>query len=100
MCYADGARPPLPPIMGGAGDQGDLVLTAADGNRFLAYTARAAQPTRAGMVILPDVRGLHTLYKELAQRFAEAAVDAVAIDYFWPTAQLGDRRQALAYPPP
>src|SRR2546428_13436112 len=99
MCYADGARPPFPPIMGGAGDQGDLVLTAADGNRFLAYAARANQPTGAGMVILPDVRGLHTFYKELAQRFAEAGVDAVAIDYFGRTAGLGDRSDSFEYMP-
>ena len=29
---------------------------------------------------MPDVRGLHHFYKELAQRFAEAGIDAVAID--------------------
>jgi carboxymethylenebutenolidase len=85
--------------MGGADDQGDLVLTAADGNRLLAYAARAAKPTGAGMVILPDVRGLHPFYKELAQRFAEAGVDAVAIDYFGRTAGLGDRSDAFDYKP-
>ncbi len=85
--------------MGGAGDRGDLVLTAGDGNRFLAYTARAGQPTGAGMVILPDVRGLHPFYMELAQRFAEAGVDAVAIDYFGRTAGLGDRSDAFDYQP-
>ena len=99
MCYPDGARPPLPPVMGGAGDQGDLVLTAADGNHLLAYAARAGQPTGAGMVILPDVRGLHTFYKELAQRFAEAGVDAVAVDYFGRSAGLGDRSEAFDYKP-
>jgi len=85
--------------MGGAGDQGDLVLTAGDSNPFLAYAARAGQPTGAGMVVLPDVRGLHTFYKELAQRFAEAGVDAVAIDYFGRSAGLGDRSEAFDYQP-
>jgi carboxymethylenebutenolidase len=85
--------------MGGAGDQSDLVLTAGDGNQLLAYAARASQPTGAGMVILPDVRGLHAFYKELAQRFAEAGVDAVAIDYFGRTAGLGDRSEAFDYKP-
>jgi carboxymethylenebutenolidase len=51
------------------------------------------------MVILPDVRGLHPFYKELAQRFAEAGVDAVAIDYFGRTAGLGDRGGAFDYQP-
>ena len=47
------------------------MLTAADGNRFAAFRARAAEPTGAGIVILPDVRGLHPYYEELALRFAE-----------------------------
>jgi carboxymethylenebutenolidase len=91
MCYGDDARPPLPPIGGAAAEQGDLHLTAADGNSLMAYFARAAEPTGAGMVILPDVRGLHSFYKELAQRMAEAGIDAVAIDYFGRTAGDGDR---------
>jgi carboxymethylenebutenolidase len=33
-------------------------------------------------LILPDVRGLHPYYEELALRFAEAGIDALAIDYF------------------
>ncbi len=91
MCYADDARPPLPPVGGAAAEQGDIHLTTADGNRLMAHFARAAQPTGAGMVVMPDVRGLHSFYKELAQRFAEAGIDAVAIDYFGRTASDGDR---------
>lgn len=34
------------------------------------------------MLILPDVRGLHTFYEELALRFAEAGIEALTIDYF------------------
>jgi carboxymethylenebutenolidase len=99
MCYSDDARPPLPPIGGAASDQGDFELTAADGNKFMAYFARAAKPTGAGMVVMPDVRGLHHFYKELAQRFAEAGIDAVAIDYFGRTAGIGDRSEAFDYKP-
>ena len=91
MCYSDRARPPLPPIGGAAADQGDLTLTSADGTRFMAYFARASKPTGAGIVVMPDVRGLHHFFKELAQRFAEAGIDAVAIDYFGRTAGIGDR---------
>ncbi|MDQ6899812.1 MAG: dienelactone hydrolase family protein [Candidatus Dormibacteraeota bacterium] len=86
MCYTDDARPPLPRISGAAADQGEIHLNSADGNPFLAYFARAGRPTGAGIVIMPDVRGLHDFYKELAQRFAETGVDAVAIDYFGRTA--------------
>jgi carboxymethylenebutenolidase len=97
MCYTDEARPPLPPISGAAADHGEVTLAAADGNKFAAYYARAEKPTGAGMVILPDVRGLHQFYKELAQRFAEAGVDAVAIDYFGRTAGIGDRSDSFEF---
>jgi carboxymethylenebutenolidase len=99
MCYSDDARPPLPPIAGAATDQGEIHLTAADGNRFMAYFARASEPMGAGMVILPDVRGLHAFYRELAQRFAEAGIDAVAIDYFGRTAGDGARDESFEYRP-
>ena len=99
MCYSDDARPPLPPISGAAADHGDTVLTSADGTRFMAYYARASKPTGAGMVVMPDVRGLHHFYKELAQRFAEAGIDAIAIDYFGRTAGMGDRGDAFEFMP-
>src|SRR5436309_148485 len=76
MCYSDDARPPFPPVSGGAASEGDLTLHSADGTAFMAYAARAAQPNGRGVVILPDVRGLHDFYKELAVRFAEAGYDA------------------------
>lgn len=95
MCYSDKARPPLPPIRGGASDHADIELTAADGNQFMAYAARAAQPAGRGMVILPDVRGLFPFYKELAVRFAEAGFEAVAFDYFGRSAQGKDRSESF-----
>src|ERR1700694_5514804 len=99
MCYSDDARVPLPPVSGAAADQGELVLTSSDGTKFAAYFARAAKPSGAGMVVMPDVRGLHHFYKELAQRFAEAGIDAVAIDYFGRTAGMGDRGESFDYKP-
>jgi carboxymethylenebutenolidase len=99
MCYSDEARPPLPPVGGAAASWGTLELTAADGNRFAAYSARAAKPSGAGIVILPDVRGLHAFYEELARRFAEAGVDAVAIDYFGRTAGVGERGEEFEWRP-
>jgi carboxymethylenebutenolidase len=65
----------------------------------MAYFARASEPTGAGMVVLPDVRGLHHFYKELAQRFAEAGIDAVAIDYFGRTAGDGPRDEGFEFMP-
>lgn len=82
MCFSSDARPPLPPIRGSALDTRDLSLTSRDGTAFAAYAARADAPTGAGIVIIPDVRGLHPYYEELALRFAEAGVDAVTFDYY------------------
>jgi len=99
MCFDHDSRPPITPIAGGATDARDLTLQSADGTRFAAYTARATRPTGAGMVVLPDVRGLHTYYKELALRFAEVGVDSIAIDFFARTDKTGDRSDAFEYLP-
>jgi carboxymethylenebutenolidase len=99
MCFDHDSRPPIVPIAGGATDARELTLQSADGTRFAAYGARAAHPTGAGMLVLPDVRGLHAYYKELALRFAEIGVDAVAIDFFGRTETTGDRSDAFEYLP-
>ena len=99
MCHAADAGPPLPPIMGGSSDDGDLILTASDGNRFAAYAARAAQPNGAGIIVMPDAAGLGPFYKDLARRFAQAGVDAVAMDYFGRSAGIGERPQPFDYRP-
>ncbi|MBA2719648.1 MAG: dienelactone hydrolase family protein [Chloroflexi bacterium] len=99
MCFDLDSRPPIAPIAGGALDSSELVLDAADGNRLRAFRARATTPTGAGIVILPDVRGLHPYYEELALRFAETGVDAVAIDYFGRTAGIGGREDGFAFMP-
>jgi len=97
MCYDDDARPPLPPIRGAAGDAGPVTLTAADGTDVAAYAARATSPGGPGIVVLPDVRGLHPFFEELALRFAEAGVHAIAIDYFSRTAGTGRRPDGFEY---
>jgi carboxymethylenebutenolidase len=86
MCFDLDSRPPIAPIAGGALDAGDLTLESADGTRFRAFRARAMSPTGAGVLILPDIRGLHPFYEELALRFAENGLDALAIDFFGRTA--------------
>ena len=76
-----------------------VTLTARDGNRFAAFHARAAAPSGAGIVILPDVRGLHPYYEELALRFAEHGIDALAIDWFGRTAGASARDADFEYMP-
>jgi carboxymethylenebutenolidase len=97
MCFGDDARPPLPPVRGGADDHGDLVLRSADGTELGAYYAHPDAPSNVGMVVMPDVRGLHEFYKELAHRFAEAGIHSVAFDYFGRTAGIGRRTDDFPY---
>jgi carboxymethylenebutenolidase len=97
MCNAFDAQPPIKPVAGAAVDHRDLVLTADDGNMFLAYEAYAAGGGRTGVVVLPDVRGIYPFYNELAVRLAEAGHDAVTIDYFGRTAGRHARTEDFPY---
>jgi carboxymethylenebutenolidase len=97
MCHSDASRPPAATGAGSASSRSEIVLTARDGNRFAAYAARAGEPTGAGVVVLPDVRGLHAFYRDLAVRFAEVGIDTVTIDYFGRTAGIGDRSDAFDF---
>jgi carboxymethylenebutenolidase len=99
MCHDDDSRPPAPPRVGPVAGSGDLVLTSADGTEFGAYAARPQESTGIGIVLLPDVRGLHTYYRDLTVRFAEAGFDTVAIDYFGRTAGVGDRGDGFEWQP-
>ena len=99
MCYDSKARPPFPAERRGGAQGEDVTLTAADGNQFAAFIARPENPTGAQLVILPDVRGLHQFYKDLALLFAEAGVATVALDYFGRTAGLGPRDDSFEFMP-
>lgn len=99
MCYDDKARPPYPPIAGGAANGEAIVLTASDNNKFSAFIAYPSQPAQANVLIYPDIRGLHQFYKELALRFAEIGIRALAIDYFGRTAGLTSRDESFAWQP-
>ena len=98
MCFELDSVPPIPALSGGAPVLSeDLTLEAADGNRFAAYLALPDEPGPAGIVILPDVRGLYHFYEELALRFAERGYPAVAIDYFGRTAGVAKRDDDFPY---
>jgi carboxymethylenebutenolidase len=90
MCHDHDSRPPAPPRIGDVVERGVLSLTSADGTEFSAAYAAPAGAPRVGVVILPDVRGLHPYYVALAERFAETGAVAVAIDYFGRTAGPAD----------
>jgi carboxymethylenebutenolidase len=103
MCYPRGARPPdvpfelLPPMRGGSGGE-NVTLTSVDGTKFGGYLAHASVG-EIGVVIAPDVRGLHPFYEELAERFVSAGVHAIAFDYFGRTAGMDRRTDAFDYMP-
>src|SRR5688572_32206420 len=86
MCHDHESRPPAPPRTGNVRERGVLTLSSADGAEFsAAYAAPEGEPG-VGVVVLPDVRGLHPYYVALAERFAETGAAAVAIDWFGRTA--------------
>ena len=98
MCFDLDSSPPVPPLAGAAVSHEDLVLEASDGNRLAAFAAWPEDgASNSGVVILPDVRGLYRFYEELALRFAERGVAAVAIDYFGRTAGVSKRDDEFSF---
>ncbi|MDE3025400.1 MAG: dienelactone hydrolase family protein [Acidobacteriota bacterium] len=99
MCFDSDSLPPVPAISGAAVSHDDLLLEAADGNRFAAFAAAPDEPAATGVVVLPDVRGLYRFYEELALRFAERGIAAVAFDYYGRTAGAEKRGEDFDYTP-
>ena len=90
MCSDPDSHPPIDPASHSSASGHEIGLIVGDGSRCTAYQADAARPSGVGMIVLPDYNGLTGFYQELALRFAEDGIDAVAIDYY-------DR---MAGPPP
>lgn len=99
MCFEHDSRPPIESIHGASIQSNLITLVADDGTEVTAHQALGSVPDGPGMLVLPDVRGLHTFYRELADRFAERGIDAIAIDYFGRTAGAGPRDDAFEYMP-
>jgi carboxymethylenebutenolidase len=74
------------------------ILVADDGNHVAATIARTLEPA-AGVVIIPDVRGLHRYYERLAEHLADAGVHAIAIDPYGRTAGAEHRDDDFDYGP-
>src|SRR3954447_11201797 len=99
MCFDTDSSPPIPVLAGGAVEHEDLVLESGDGAKLAAFAALPDEPSNAGIVILPDVRGLYRFYEELALRFGERGYAAVAIDYFGRSARVEKRGDDFEYMP-
>lgn len=72
-------------------------LTSADGTGFDAHVTRATGASEVGAIVLPDLRGLHPFYRDLADRLAAAGIHAAAVDYFGRTAPEGPRGDHFDY---
>ncbi|HEY6055636.1 MAG TPA: dienelactone hydrolase family protein [Gaiellaceae bacterium] len=99
MCFEPTARPPEPPRTGLAAGTERLTLVASDGNEAAATFAATSADSAPGVVILPDVRGLHPYYEALAEAFAGAGVHALAVDFYGRTAGPGHRDGEFDYAP-
>lgn len=99
MCYDSNARPPDPPGERRAAAGRNLVLRCADENVYSAYLAEPTGAFTAQVLIYPDIRGLHQFYKDLALRFAEVGIRALAIDYFGRSAGVSERGDDFDFQP-
>jgi len=86
MCSDPNSRPPIQPDPDAGATSSHLRLVAADGNTVSAFRADSPGTAGDGVIVLPDYYGLTPFYEALAMRFAEAGVDALAIDYYGRTA--------------
>ena len=99
MCFASDQHPPLPPRSSDIGEHGPTELTSSDGTRLTAYDAVPVTRRGASLVLLPDIRGLHPYYTDLALCFAQAGIDTVAIDPYARTAGLASRGDDFGFMP-
>jgi carboxymethylenebutenolidase len=97
MCFDADSTPPIARDPSVAVTSRRLTLTAADGNTFSAFLATPERASGVGVVILPDVRGLHRFYTELGLRFAEQGHTALVLDYYGRTAGTGERGDDFPY---
>ncbi|MEO6145211.1 MAG: dienelactone hydrolase family protein [Dermatophilaceae bacterium] len=99
MCFSSDQHPPLPPKSSEVGAHGPNELIAHDGNRFRAYDASPVTRRGASLVLLPDIRGMHPYYTDLALAFATAGIDTVAIDPYGRTAGPTARDEGFEFMP-
>jgi carboxymethylenebutenolidase len=99
MCFTSDQHPPEPPRSSDVGHHGPLVLSAADGNRLSAFEAVPVTARGASLVLMPDIRGLHAFYTDLALCCAQAGIDTVAIDPYGRSAGLTARDDDFEYMP-
>ena len=100
VCFDRDSLPPIPVDLGRGGlARGPRRSTRRTGTGSPPSPRTPDEPSGAGVVILPDVRGLYRFYEELALRFAERGYAAIAFDYFGRTAGVAKRDDEFEYMP-
>ena len=99
MCFDRGSSPPILAGPREIAETSQLVIESGDGTRFAAFEARPKGEAQGAVLVLPDVRGLHPYYEELACRFAQHGYRALAIDWFGRTAGPEPRSEDFEYRP-
>lgn len=97
MCHRPEGRAPGPPYRAAVRTHGRVEIVSADGSHVPAYGAIPVEPRRGCAVLLPDVRGLHPFYEDLAYRFAEAGFTTLAVDLYGRTARDDMRGDEFAW---
>jgi carboxymethylenebutenolidase len=91
MCHDANSAPPVFSEPKTAVHSRRQILTSPGQAQFAAFLATPEESAGTGVVILPDIRGLHPFYEQLAPRVAEHGHTALAIDYFGRTAGTAPR---------
>lgn len=91
MCFQPEATPPPPPLKGALDELSRTTLRTEDGADVAATIAATTAELAPGIVIVPDVRGLHPYYERLAEATAGAGAHAVAVDFYGRTAGAAHR---------
>jgi carboxymethylenebutenolidase len=124
MCHSPEALPPKAAREGFLLESRRTVLETSDGGLAPAFLAKTlpgptsartdveregvsqpvvyraeSSPSRPGVVILPDQRGLHWFYERLAENFADAGIAAVAVDFYHRTAGTAFRGDDFDFAP-
>lgn len=100
MCYRPDAEPPIYGAPVTATTSAPLTLSSTDGTEIAAYLTLPAEPRGAGVLVLPDNRGLHPFYERLTVRLAEQGHPALAVDYYARTAGAAYRDRAAEFGEP
>jgi carboxymethylenebutenolidase len=92
MSVSDDSQLPIDSPGPGTATLTELTLTSGDGTSLAATLAQPSDPSGAGVLVLPDNRGLRAFYEQLAQRLAEHGHVALVIDWFGRTDGVGKDR--------